>query len=137
MVRHCILLLVHASVKPGCVARRLLCHKVNLPSCVARWPLCHKVNLSRLTEMWSSAAIFHVSLWLVIFSAPDTAADKRNNFSPFVIYSEKLINQPTVAPRNESLKSTHSTRSVLRKLLMWAHQFHWRLWWFPWNVWEV
>ena len=30
-------------------------------------------------------------------SAPDTAADKRT-FQALVIYSEKLINQPTVAP---------------------------------------
>ena len=37
----CVWLLVHASMKPGCLARRLLCHKVNLPSCVARQPLCH------------------------------------------------------------------------------------------------
>ena len=38
-------LLVHASMEPGCLARRPLCHKVNLLSCVARRPLCHKVNL--------------------------------------------------------------------------------------------
>ena len=30
---------------PSSVARRPMCHKVNLPSCVARWPMCHKVNL--------------------------------------------------------------------------------------------
>ena len=29
-------LLTHASMKPGCLARRLLCHKVNLPRCEAR-----------------------------------------------------------------------------------------------------
>ena len=35
-----------ACIKPGCLARRPLCHKVNLPaSCEARRPLCHKVNL--------------------------------------------------------------------------------------------
>ena len=52
-----------ACIKPGCLARRPLCHKVNLParceaqrlwchrvnlpSCVARRPLFHKVNLLR------------------------------------------------------------------------------------------
>ena len=52
-----------ACIKPGCLARRPLCHKVNLPancvaqrllcrkvnllSCVARQPLFHKVNLPR------------------------------------------------------------------------------------------
>ena len=42
----CVRLLVHASMKPGCLARRPSCHKVNLPSCVvAKRPLCHKVNL--------------------------------------------------------------------------------------------
>ena len=37
-------------------------------------------------------------------SAPDTAADKRT-FQALVIYSEKLINQPTVAPLTP-MKST-------------------------------
>ena len=31
----CVWLLVHAPMKPGCFARRPLCHKVNLLSCVA------------------------------------------------------------------------------------------------------
>ena len=35
-----------ACIKPGCLARRPLCHKVNLPaSCEAQRLLCHKVNL--------------------------------------------------------------------------------------------
>ena len=34
-----------ACIKPGCLARRPLCHKVNLLSCVARRPLCQEVNL--------------------------------------------------------------------------------------------
>ena len=34
-----------AYMKPACLARRPLCHKVNLPSSVARRPMCHKVNL--------------------------------------------------------------------------------------------
>ena len=35
-----------ACIKPGCLARRPLCHKVNLPaSCKAQRLLCHKVNL--------------------------------------------------------------------------------------------
>ena len=70
----CVRLLVHASMKPGCLARRPLCHEVNLPSCVARWPLCHKVNLprcearrplsnSKSTAIWSSAAALHHDLW--------------------------------------------------------------------------
>ena len=47
-------LLVHASMKPGCLARRPLCHQVNLPSClVAQPPLCHKVNFP---EWFSSSA---------------------------------------------------------------------------------
>ena len=32
----CVRLLTHASMKPGCLARRPLCHKVNLPRCEAR-----------------------------------------------------------------------------------------------------
>ena len=47
MVRHCpwkMCATPRACIKPGCFARRPLCHKVNQPSCVARWPLCHKVN---------------------------------------------------------------------------------------------
>ena len=31
----CVGLLVHAPIKPGCFARRPLCHKINLLSCVA------------------------------------------------------------------------------------------------------
>ena len=35
-----------ACIKPGCLARRPLCHKVNLPaSCKGQRLLCHKVNL--------------------------------------------------------------------------------------------
>ena len=58
-----------ACIKPGCLARRPLCHKVNLPaSCEAQRLLCHKVHYTELcssaavilqsksTEMWSSAA---------------------------------------------------------------------------------
>ena len=47
MVRHCpwkMSATPRACIKPGCFARRPLCHKVNQPSCVAQWPLCHKVN---------------------------------------------------------------------------------------------
>ena len=37
-----------ACIKPGCLARRPLYHKVNLPaSCEARRLLCHRVNLPR------------------------------------------------------------------------------------------
>ena len=47
MVRHClwkcVRLLLHASMKQGCLARRPLCHKVNLPSCVAGRALCHTI----------------------------------------------------------------------------------------------
>ena len=48
MVRHCLWKMCAtpgACIKPGCLARRPLSHKVNLPSSVARRPLCHKVNL--------------------------------------------------------------------------------------------
>ena len=48
MVRHCpwkMCATPRACIKPGCFARRPLCHQVNLPSCVARRPFCHKVNL--------------------------------------------------------------------------------------------
>ena len=35
-----------ACIKPGCLARRSLCHKLNLPaSCEAQRLLCHKLNL--------------------------------------------------------------------------------------------
>ena len=43
-----ILLWFGACIKPGCLARRPLWHKVNLPaSCDAQQLLCHKVNLPR------------------------------------------------------------------------------------------
>ena len=36
-----------ACIRPGCLARRPLCHKVNLPaSCEAQRLLCHKLKLS-------------------------------------------------------------------------------------------
>ena len=50
MVRHCpwkMCATPRACIKPGCFARRPLCHKVNQPSCEAWRPLCHKVNLPR------------------------------------------------------------------------------------------
>ena len=60
-----------ACIKPSCLARRPLCHKVNLPaSCEAQRLLCHKVKLlscvarrpskvpqSKSTELCSSAAV--------------------------------------------------------------------------------
>ena len=55
MVRHCpwkMCATPRACIKPGCFARRPLCHKVNLRSCVARWPLCHKVNLPSCVARW-------------------------------------------------------------------------------------
>ena len=55
MVRHCprkMCATPRACIKPGCFARRPLCHKVNLPSCVARRPLCHKVNLPSCVARW-------------------------------------------------------------------------------------
>ena len=56
------------------------------------------------------------------------------HFSSMLFFSEKP-DQPTVAPL-KPLKSMHSTK-LLEKLLTWAaHTFHWRLWWFPWNVWN-
>ena len=39
-------------IKPGCLARQPLCHKVTLPSSVARQTSCHKVNLSRYEARW-------------------------------------------------------------------------------------
>ena len=47
MVRHCLLKMYAtarpgACIKPGCLARRPLRHKVNLPSCVALRPLCRR-----------------------------------------------------------------------------------------------
>ena len=47
--------------------------------------------------------------------------------NPYVLYLEKLINQPTVAPL-KSLKSTNKTK-ILTKLMRWvAHTFCLRLW---------
>ena len=60
-------------------------HKLNLPSCVARRPLCHKVNLPR----WE-ARQRHFIMTSDIYGTGQT-----NSLAP---YSEKLINQPTVAP---------------------------------------
>ena len=50
MARHCLWKMCatpSACIKPGCLARWPLCHKVNFASSVARRPLCHKVNLPR------------------------------------------------------------------------------------------
>ena len=63
MVRHCLWKMratPGACIKPGCLARRPLCHKVNLPR------LCSAAVMpqSKATEMWSSAAPFpHDLLW--------------------------------------------------------------------------
>ena len=52
-----------ACIKPGCLARRPLCHKVNLPaSCEARRQLCHKANLCHRVNLPSCVArrpLFH------------------------------------------------------------------------------
>ena len=48
MVRHCFWKMCATPavcIKPGCLARRPLFHKVNLPSCVAQRSLYFKVNL--------------------------------------------------------------------------------------------
>ena len=76
-----------ACIKPGCLARRPLCHEVNLPGCEAR-------------RRHITCDIF------------DTG---QANILALNIYSEKVMNQPTVAPL-KSLKSTHSTK-LLEKLL--------------------
>ena len=53
----------------SCEAQRLLCHKVNLPSCVARRPLFHKVNLPRCEARRGRYSTlfhvipFHLDLW--------------------------------------------------------------------------
>ena len=55
MIRHChwkIWATPGACTKPGCLARRLLCHKVNLLSCTAWRPLCHQVNLQSCVVRW-------------------------------------------------------------------------------------
>jgi len=132
-------------------------HKVNLLSCVARRPfsvtqikstelcsssaavvpqsksteLCRSggaLHHKKTTQMWSSAAPFHHDLWYF-------GTGQRNILALCYLFGKKIINKPTVAPL-KSLKSTHSTK-LLKKLLTWAHTFHWRLWWFLWNRWEV
>ena len=80
--------LYHKVNLPSTVARRLLwplCHKLNLPICVARRPLCHKVNLPR----WE-ARQRHFIMTSDIYGTGQT--------NSLALYSEKLINQPTVAP---------------------------------------
>ena len=50
-------------IKPGCLARRPLCHEVNLPaSCEAQRQLCHKANLCHRVNLPSCVArrpLFH------------------------------------------------------------------------------
>ena len=121
-----------ACIKPGCLARRPLYHKLNLLGYVAQRPLCHEVNLPRCSNtslMWRSPSLFHHDLWYFQHQTNE-------HFSlVYVIYSAKLINQPTAVPL-KSLKSTHSAK-LLEKLLTWAaHIFYWRLWWFPRNMWN-
>ena len=83
----CVLLLVHASMKPGCLARRPLCYKVNLPSWVARRPLCN----SKSTAIWSSVAPLYHDLWYFRHRTNE-------HFSSMLFIRKKLINQPIVAP---------------------------------------
>ena len=122
-----------ACIKPGCLARRPLNHKVNLLGYVAQRLLCHEVNLPRCTSntsrMWRSASLFNHDLWYFQHQTNEHFS------SVYVIYSAKLINQSTVVPL-KSLKSTHSAK-LLEKLLTWAaHIFYWRLRWLPRNMWN-
>ena len=55
-----------ACIKPGCLARRPLYHKVNLLGYVAQRPLCHEVYLPRCSNtsrVWRSASLFNHDLW--------------------------------------------------------------------------
>ena len=84
------------------------------------------VPLSKSTEMWSSAVPFHHDLWYF--------RHRTNEHFSSMLFIRK--NVTTVAPL-KPLKSIHSATKLLEKLLTWAaHTFHWRLWWFPWNVWN-
>ena len=80
-------------------------HKVNLPSCVvARWPLCHKVNL--LSCVVAQRPLCHkVSLprcearrRLFILTCDIFGSGQTNIFALCYLNSEKLLNQPTLAP---------------------------------------
>ena len=136
----CVRLLVHASMKPRCLARRPLCHKVNLPSCVGRQPLCHKVNLLRcearrplchkVNLQRCEARRRYLIMTCDIFGTGQT-----NIFALCYLFG-KTYKPAYSSATLKSLKSTHSIK-LLKKLLTWAHTFHWRLWWFRWNVWEV
>ena len=115
-------------IKPGSLTLRPLCHKVNLPaSYEARLPLFHKVNLPLCEPRWR-----HFIMACDIFGTGQT-----NIFSSvFVIYSGKR-DQPTVAPLTSLTQYTrpnywmvHVSRTRI------PLTFHWRLWWFPWNVWN-
>ena len=120
----CVRLLVHAWMKPGCLARRPLCHKVNLLRCEARRPLCHKVNLQRCKGRRR-----HFIMTSDIFGTGQT-----NIFALCYLFG-KTYKPAYSSATLKSLKSTHVIK-LLKKLLTWAHTFHWRLWWFPWNVWD-
>ena len=103
-----------ACIKPGCLARRPLYHKVNLLGYVAQRPLCHEVYLPRwsnTSRMWRSASLFNHDLWYFQHQTNEHFS------SVYVIYSAKLINQPTVVPL-KALKSTHSAnwKSYWREL---------------------
>ena len=94
-----------ACIKPGCLARRPLYHKVNLPaSWEAQRLLCHKVNLPRC-----EARRHHFTMTCDIFGTGQT-----NILAVCYLFGKKR-DQPTVAPL-KPLKSIHSTK-LLDKLL--------------------
>ena len=86
----CVRLLTHASMKPGCLARRLLCHKVNLPRCEARRR--------------------HFIMTCDIFGTGQT------NILALCYLLGKTYNPAHSSATLKSLKSTHSTK-LLERLL--------------------
>ena len=87
-------LLTHASMKPGCLARRLLCHKVNLPRCEARRR--------------------HFIMTCDIFGTGQT------NILALCYLLGKTYKPAHSSATRKSLKSTHSTK-LLERLLTQAH----------------
>ena len=82
------------------------------------------VPQSKSTEMWSSAAPFHHDLWCFPFwTAPR--------------YLFRKTYKPAYSRATQVTKINSLNQITEKVILMWAHTFHWRLWWFPWNVWEV
>ena len=125
-----------AAVVPRTKSTELWSSTAVVPALSKSTELCSSANVvpqSKSTAIWSSAAPLHHDLWYFRHRTNHT----NEHFTElYVIYSGKTYEPAYSSATLKSLKATHSIK-LLKKLLTWANTFHWRLWRFPWNVWEV